>query len=174
MHLTECIKPYIPEEPGKSEEILILTPAAGREPKYHDRKLVLTFPVNKRRQVKISRSKTVLGISHVVSVKPDCYATLGSLKRNIYRSLSEILRKVKIPDIACHRIEVLGYLPRFNLFEPVPRILRVGILGAAVAFGLYMSRNPYPAPLTAVIILLVKILYRRIIIYGIVKPPYSV
>ena len=158
------------ENTGKPEEILILAPASDRPLEYLHRQLVL--PVLKiRRQFKLGRCKRILTVSDICSVQPECHAALRSLERDKHTLSGKRLRQCEIFHITCDRIELHRHLVRPDAFPSIPRILRVRVLRAVIAFHLDMCRHADVIPSPAIVFRLFKSADRLLIVFRIVELP---
>ena len=167
------IEIHIPENTGKTEEILILAPAAGAP--FEHLCCQLVFPLLQiGSQIELRGGKAVLTVPHIAAVTPQSKSAFHPLERDIHRLPLPFFGHLKIFHIACHRIKALGNLSRKRLFSSVPGILYIGILGRVVSLHLNMCRNADIRPAPAVAFRFLEVLYHGLIIRGIGKLPQPV
>ncbi len=162
-----------PKDPRKPEEILILAPASARPLVHLHRQLVLAS-LQHVCQLKLRRREAVLAVADITAVAPERKSALDALKGDKHPLSLKLRRHCEIFHIARRRIEAHGHPAWSYSLMPVPRILHVGILRSVVPLELYVRRNPYILPASAVGIAFVKIFWRIVHVLCIPELPYAV
>ena len=173
MNLRCRIQIHIPENPGKTIKILILTPASRSPFKDLRRQLVFSL-LQIRAQKKLRRCEAVLTVPHKMPVQPDRYTALGTLKGNIHAFFIKFFRHLEILHITCHRVKPLWHLSGRYLLPAVPGILHIRVLWKIVALHLDMGRHSDIIPALTIIRRLLKPGYGTFIVFRIMKFPDTV
>ena len=173
MHIRDQHQIYIPEDSGKAEKVLILTPASRSEPKDTDSQLIFSiFEIGS--QIKLRGCEAVFPVADVNTVQPKCKTAFHTIKADVHRVIFHVGWKCKIPHIARYRVELLRDLSRLYILHAVPGILRIYILWMSISLHLDMSRNPDIRPAPAVILFFLKALDRIRVILRVRKFPDTV
>ena len=155
MSIWYTVQIYISIDTGKTEEVLILHPAAGTPLEYHHSQFIFTRN-QIRCQFKFRWGKRILAVTHIVAVAPQSHAAFHTLERDTNLLPSHSLRHFKIFHIASYRIKAGRNLTWHYILVTIPRILHIHIHGSIIALHLQMCRHRNHIPVVTIIICPVK------------------
>ena len=155
MNLRDGVEPDAAEDAREPVKVLVLAPA-GSGPLEHLGCQLVDAGLDIGGQVKGVGREAVLGVAHIAAVEPEGHAALHALKLHPQGLVLHGLGQFKVLDVACHRIEPLGDLPRADVLPAIPGILGVGILRQVIALHLDVGRHADFIPQRAVVVLFFK------------------